>query len=67
MFVAFMSLQILLCDEVLPCFFFLRAEVVRSLNLNLDKKRFEFIKDFKNKKLTLSGLRGKGLTQPNQI
>jgi hypothetical protein len=46
-------------------YFILRVEVVRSLNLNLDKKRFEFIKDFKNEKLTLSGLRGKGLTQPN--
>jgi hypothetical protein len=46
-------------------YFILRVEVVHSLNLNLDKKRFEFIKDFENGKLTLSGLRGKGLTQPN--
>jgi hypothetical protein len=45
-------------------YFVLHVEVVRSLNLNLYKKRFEFIKDFKNGKLTLSGLRGKGLTQP---
>jgi hypothetical protein len=33
--------------------------------MNLESKWFEFIKDFKNKKLTLSELRGKGLTQPN--
>jgi hypothetical protein len=37
MFVAFMLLHILLCDEVLPCFI-LHIEVVRSLNLNLDRK-----------------------------
>jgi hypothetical protein len=36
MFVAFMSLHILSCDEVLPCII-LRVEVVRSLNLNLDQ------------------------------
>jgi hypothetical protein len=36
MFVAFMSLHILLCDEVLPCIF-LRVEVVCSSNLNLDQ------------------------------
>jgi hypothetical protein len=36
MFVAFMSLHILLCDEVLP-YFVLRIEVVRSLNLNLNQ------------------------------
>jgi hypothetical protein len=36
MFVALMPLHILLCDEVLP-YFVLRAEVVRSLNLNLDQ------------------------------
>jgi hypothetical protein len=53
-----------MCDEVLPCII-LHVELVGSLNLNLDKKRFEFIKDFKNGKLTLSGLRGKGVTQPN--
>jgi hypothetical protein len=34
MFVAFMPLHILLCDEVLP-YFVLRVEVIRSLNLNL--------------------------------
>jgi hypothetical protein len=45
-------------------YFVLCVEVVQSLNLNLDKKRIEFIKDFKNGKLTLSGLRGNGLTQP---
>jgi hypothetical protein len=36
MFVAFMSLHILLCDEVL-LYFVLRVEVVRSSNLNLNK------------------------------
>jgi hypothetical protein len=36
MFVVFMPLHILLCDEVLPCIV-LRVEVVRSLNLNLDQ------------------------------
>jgi hypothetical protein len=36
MFVAFMSLHILLCDEVLP-YFILRIEVIQSLNLNLDQ------------------------------
>jgi hypothetical protein len=33
MFVAFMPLHILLCDEVLP-YFGLQKEVVRNLNLN---------------------------------
>jgi hypothetical protein len=37
MFVAFMPLHILLCDEVL-LYFILRIEVVWSLNLNLDQK-----------------------------
>jgi hypothetical protein len=36
MFVAFMSLHILLCDKVL-LYFILRIEVVQSLNLNLDQ------------------------------
>jgi hypothetical protein len=36
MFVAFMLLDILLCDEVLP-YFILHIEVVRSLNFNLDR------------------------------
>jgi hypothetical protein len=39
MFIAFMPLHILFCDEVLP-YFILRVEVVRSLNLNLDQKDF---------------------------
>jgi hypothetical protein len=43
MFVAFMSLHILLCDEVL-LYFVLRVEVICSLNLNLNKKGFEFIR-----------------------
>jgi hypothetical protein len=42
MFVAFMSLHILLCDEVLPCII-LCVEVFRSLNLNLNHSGFEFI------------------------
>jgi hypothetical protein len=36
MFVAFMALHILLCDEVLP-YFVLRVEVIRSSNLNLNQ------------------------------
>jgi hypothetical protein len=36
MFVAFMLLHILLCNEVLSCIV-LRVEVVRSLNLNLNQ------------------------------
>jgi hypothetical protein len=35
MFVAFMLLHILLCDEVLP-YFVLHVEVLCSLNLNLN-------------------------------
>jgi hypothetical protein len=40
----------------------LHVEVVRSLKYEFGFKWFEFIKDFENGKLTLSGLRGKGLT-----
>jgi hypothetical protein len=36
MFVVFMSLHILLCDEVL-LYFVLRIEVVHSFNLNLNQ------------------------------
>jgi hypothetical protein len=36
MFVPFMSLHILLCDEVLS-YFVLRVEVIRSSNLNLNQ------------------------------
>jgi hypothetical protein len=36
MFVAFMSLHILLCDQVL-LYFILCIEVIQSLNLNLDQ------------------------------
>jgi hypothetical protein len=36
MFVAFMPLHILLCDEVL-LYFVLRVEVICSLNLNLNQ------------------------------
>jgi hypothetical protein len=36
MFVAFMSLHILLCDEVLS-YIVLCVEVISSLNLNLDQ------------------------------
>jgi hypothetical protein len=64
MFDAFMPLHILLCDEVPMCIV-LRVEVVHRLNLNSDQNCFLFIKDFKNGKLTLSGLRGKGLTRPS--
>jgi hypothetical protein len=37
MFVAFMSLHILLCDEVLR-YFVLCVEVIHSLNLDLNQK-----------------------------
>jgi hypothetical protein len=37
MFIAFVPLHILLCDEVLP-YFVLSVDVVRSLNLNLNQK-----------------------------
>jgi hypothetical protein len=43
MFVAFMRLHILLCDEVLP-YFILRIKVVQSLNLNLDQKDLNLYK-----------------------
>jgi hypothetical protein len=36
MFVTFISLHILLCDEVLP-YFVLRVEVIHSLNSNLNQ------------------------------
>jgi hypothetical protein len=36
MFVVFMPLHILMCDEVL-LYFVLRVEVIRSLNLNLNQ------------------------------
>jgi hypothetical protein len=36
MFIAFMSLHILLCGEVL-LYFVLRIEVIHSLNLNLNQ------------------------------
>jgi hypothetical protein len=42
MFVAFMPLHILLCDEVL-LYIALRVEGFHNLNLNLDRRGFEFI------------------------
>jgi hypothetical protein len=42
MFVAFMSLHILLCDKVFP-YFVLHLEVVHSLNLDLNQKNLKFI------------------------
>jgi hypothetical protein len=66
MFVAFMLLYILLCDEVLP-YFVLRIEVIRSLNLNLNKKDLNLyevqVKVNPVTQLTQSGLRNKA--QPN--
>jgi hypothetical protein len=41
MFIAFMRLYILLCDEVLS-YFVLRIEVIRSLNLNLNQNGLIF-------------------------
>jgi hypothetical protein len=42
MFVALMPLHILLADEVLP-YNVLRVDVLHSLSLNLNHRRFEFI------------------------
>jgi hypothetical protein len=43
MFVAFMPLHILLCDEVLP-YFVVRIDVIHSLNLNLNQKNLNLYK-----------------------
>jgi hypothetical protein len=43
MFVAFMPLHILLCDEVLP-FFILCVEVFHSLNSNLNQNNLNLYK-----------------------
>jgi hypothetical protein len=43
MFVAFMLLHFLLCDEVLP-YFILRVVVFCNLNLNLNKKNLNLYK-----------------------
>jgi hypothetical protein len=43
MFVAFIPLHILLCDEVLP-YFILQVEVFHSLNLNLNQKNSNLYK-----------------------
>jgi hypothetical protein len=43
MFVAFMPLHILLCDEVLP-YFILCVEVFCSLNLNLNQNKLDLNK-----------------------
>jgi hypothetical protein len=43
MFVAFIPLQILLCDEVLP-YFVLRVEVICSLNLDLNQQNLNLYK-----------------------
>jgi hypothetical protein len=43
MFVAFMSLHILLCDEVLP-YSVLRVKVIHSSNLNLNQKDLNLYK-----------------------
>jgi hypothetical protein len=68
MFVAFMLLHNLLCDEVLP-YFILRVEVFRSLNSNLNQKNLNLYKrEFKvnpANPFNLAQVKGKGLTQPN--
>jgi hypothetical protein len=43
MFVAFIPLHILLCNEVLP-YFILRVEVFRSSNLDLNQKNLNLYK-----------------------
>jgi hypothetical protein len=48
MFVAFMPLHILLCDEVLPCIV-LHVGVIHSLNLDLNQKNLNLLKgEFKD-------------------
>jgi hypothetical protein len=48
MFVAFILLNILLCDEVLS-YFVLRVEVIRSLNLDLNQKNLNLYRgEFKD-------------------
>jgi hypothetical protein len=44
MFVVFLPLHILLCDEVLM-YIILRVEVFRSLNLTLNHRGFEFVRN----------------------
>jgi hypothetical protein len=58
MFVAFMPLYILLCDEVLP-YFILCVEVIHSSNLNLNQNGLNLLKNLKMESLTQSGLRDK--------
>jgi hypothetical protein len=43
MFVTFIPLHILLCDDVLP-YFILRVEVIHSLNLDLNQKNLNLYK-----------------------
>jgi hypothetical protein len=52
MFIAFMPLHILLCDEVLS-YFVLCVEVIHSLNLDLNQKNLNLYKaEFKEFALT---------------
>jgi hypothetical protein len=55
MFVAFMSLHILLCDEVIS-YFVLHVEVVHSSNLDLNQNGLNFEKILKTENLTRSRL-----------
>jgi hypothetical protein len=58
MFVAFMPLQILLRDEVLP-YFVLRVEVICSLNLDLNQKNLNLYKgEFKVNLANLTQIKG---------
>jgi hypothetical protein len=70
MFVAFMSLHILLYGEVLPSFI-LRVEVFRSLNSNSTQKNLNLYKrEFKvnpASPFNPAWVKGKGLTRPNLI
>jgi hypothetical protein len=56
MFVAFMSLHILLGDEVLP-YFLLHVEVIQCSNFNLNRNGLNLEKISKTESLTRSGLR----------
>jgi hypothetical protein len=66
MFIAFMSLHILLCDKVIP-YFILHVEVIRSFNSDLNQKNLNLYKgEFKDNPANPANptwVKGKGSTQ----
>jgi hypothetical protein len=66
MFVAFMLLHILLYDEV-PRVFCFACRSRSYFKFEFGSKWFKFIRDFENRKLTLSGLRGKSVNPANPV